>query len=141
MTRCIVVRLYDRAYDGHPLLQNGGMIQKLTKREATLSDIDEAPVAKVRRRGTRQAAATATERDAYNERVMPLTRLLDGKEICVINGADETNDDLTKERIERTLRQHSAKIVQNPMSSTFCVIVGNDKTVETTDLIVAREIF
>jgi len=53
----------------------------------------------------------------------------------VINGADEAtndDDDLTKERIERTLRQHSAKIVQNPMNSTFCVIVGNDRTVKDT---------
>jgi len=60
----------------------------------------------------------------------------------VINGADEgTNDDLTKERIERTLRQHSAKIVQNPMNSTFCVIVGNDRTVKDTSPSVLAFVF
>lgn len=114
------------------MLQDGGVIEKLTKREATLSDIDEAPISKSQRKTATRGRAL--ERDAYNERVIPLTRLLDGKEICVINGADETSDDLTKERIERTLRQHSAKIVQNPMNNTFCVIVGNDKTVGINDL-------
>lgn len=62
---------------------------------------------------------------AFNERVIILTRILDEKEICVINGTDE----LAKEEIEEILLQHSAKIVQNPMNTTFCVIVGNNRTV------------
>lgn len=67
----------------------------------------------------------SSEHNAYNTRIVPITRLLDGKEICVINGTDV----LTKEQIENTLLQHSATVVQNPMNTTFCVIVGNSETV------------
>lgn len=98
------------------------MIQKLTKREATLSDIDQVSPSKLQRT-TNQGKSI--EREVYQKRVEPLTRLLDKKEICVINGTDK----LPKKEIEEMLRQHSAKIVQNPMNTTFCVIVGNDKTV------------
>lgn len=98
------------------------MIQKLTKREATLSDIDQVPVSKLQKTANQ---SRSVEHEAYRKRVVPLTRLLDGKEICVING----NDKLPKEEIEKILQQHSAKIVQNPMNTTFCVIVGNNKTV------------
>jgi len=97
------------------------MIQKLTKREATLYDIDQVPVSKLQKT-TNQSKSIE---HMYNKRVVPLTRLLHGKEICVINGADE----LPKEQIEEILQQHSAKIVQSPMNTTFCVIVGNNKTV------------
>lgn len=100
-------------------LQDEGVIQKLTKRKITSDDIDEMPTSKLRKPVNRNATFERTKR------VTPLTRLLDGKEICVINGTDE----LTKERVEETLRQHSAKIVQNSMNTTFCVIVGNSKTV------------
>lgn len=98
------------------------MIQKLTKREATLYDADEAPVSKLQKTVNRNKLI---EHKVYHKRVVPLTRLLDGKEICVINGTDE----LAKEQIEETLQQHSARIVQNPMNTTFCVIVSNNKTV------------
>lgn len=98
------------------------MIQKLTKREATLHDIDEAPVAKLQKTISRHKPI---EYNVYNEQIVSLTRLLDGKEICVINGTDE----LAKEQIEKILQQHSARIVQNPMNTTFCVIVGNNRTV------------
>lgn len=69
-----------------------------------------------------------------DKRVVPLTRLLDGKEICVINGTDE----LSKEQIEEILQQHSAKIVQNPINTTFCVIVGNNRTVRNIFFCAAR---
>lgn len=98
------------------------MIQKLNKREVTLDDVGDAPVPKVRRTATR---SKPIESNVYNKRVEPLTRLLDGREICVVNGTDE----LEKEQIEEKLQQHSANIVQNPRNTTFCVIVGNDKTV------------
>jgi len=49
-------------------------------------------------------------------------RLL-GKEICVINGVDK----FSKEQIEEIL-QHSTNIIQNPTNTTFCVIVGNNKS-------------
>lgn len=96
------------------------MIQKLTKREATLYDID--PASKLQKTANR---SKSIECNMYNKRVVPFTRLLDGKEICVVNGVDE----LPKEQIEEMLQQHSAKIVKNPMNTTFCVIVGNNRTV------------
>lgn len=101
------------------------MIQKLTKREATLHDIGQVPVSKLQKITNRNKLI---EHGMYNKRLIPLTRLLDRKEICVINGTDE----LPKGQIEEVLQQHSAKIVQNPMNTTFCVIVGNDRTVGDT---------
>lgn len=98
------------------------MIQKLTKREASLNDVDETPVPKLQKTVSRNKLI---EHNVFPERIVLLTRLLDGKEICAINGTDE----LAKEQIEETLQQHSARIVQNPMNTTFCVIVGNDRTV------------
>ncbi|XP_071560840.1 DNA ligase 4-like isoform X2 [Temnothorax nylanderi] len=111
------------------LVKDGGMIQKLTKREATLYDIDQVPVSKLQK--TRQSRSKSIEHDMYNKRVVPITRLLDRKEICVINGTDE----LPKEQIEEILQQHSAKIVQNPMNTTFCVIVGNNRTIRGKEVI------
>ncbi|XP_036144134.1 uncharacterized protein LOC105834969 isoform X2 [Monomorium pharaonis] len=103
------------------LARDEGMIQKLTKREATLYDLDQVPVSKLQKIAGPSKSITC---NVYNEQVQ-LTRILDGKEICVING----NDELPKEQIEEILQQHSAKIVQNPKNTTFCVIVGNDKTI------------
>ncbi|KAM0731149.1 DNA ligase 4 [Formica fusca] len=110
------------------LVKNKGMIQKLTKREATLRDVDEAPVPKLQKTISRNKPI---EYNVYKERIVPLTRLLDGKEICVINGTDE----LAKEQIEEILQQHSARIVQNPMNTTFCVIVGNDRTIRGKEMV------
>ncbi|KAL6428636.1 hypothetical protein ACFW04_007920 [Cataglyphis niger] len=110
------------------LVKNKGMIQKLTKREATLHDVDEAPVPKLPKTVSRNKPI---EPNIYKERIVPLTRLLDEKEICVINGTDE----LAKEEIEKILQQHSARIVQNPMNTTFCVIVGNDKTIRGKEMV------
>ncbi|XP_071580318.1 DNA ligase 4-like [Temnothorax nylanderi] len=64
-----------------------------------------------------------------------LTRRLEGKEICVTNGTDE----LPKEQIEEILQQHSAKIVQNPMRNTFCVIVGNNRTIRALEVINSKK--
>lgn len=110
------------------LVKDKGMIQKLTKREATLDDVDETPVPKLQKTISRNKLI---ELYKYNDRIELLTRLLDGKEICVINGTDE----LTKEEIEKTLQQHRARIVQNPMNTTFCVIVGNDRTIRGKEVV------
>ncbi|EFN81039.1 DNA ligase 4 [Harpegnathos saltator] len=59
------------------------------------------------------------------------TRLLEGKEICVINGTD----DFSKEDIEKVLMQHSANIVSNPISTTYCTIVGKNNTIRALDVI------
>ncbi|XP_011688012.1 PREDICTED: DNA ligase 4 isoform X2 [Wasmannia auropunctata] len=112
------------------LAKDGKMIQKLTKREATLHDIDQVPVSKSKLQKT-TSRDKSIEHNVYSKRIVPLTRLLDGKEICVINGVDE----LPKEQIEEILQQHSAKIVQNPMNTTFCVIVGNNRTIRGKEVI------
>lgn len=102
------------------------MIQKLTKREAVLlRDVDETPVPKLSKLATRTDRPIEYNACIHNANKRIVTRLLDGKEICVINGTNE----LLKEQIEEKLLQHSAKIVQNPMNTTFCVIVGNKRTV------------
>ncbi|XP_039307186.1 DNA ligase 4 isoform X4 [Solenopsis invicta] len=110
------------------LAKDKGMIQKLTKREATLHDIDQVPASKLQKTAN---SSKLIARNIYNEQIIPLTRILDGKEICVINGTDK----LPKERIEEILQQHCAKIVQNPMNTTFCVIVGNNKTMRGQEVI------
>lgn len=109
------------------LVKDRRMIQKLTKREATLHD-DQVPVFKLQKTASR---SKSIERNMYKKRVVPLTRLLDRKEICVINGTDE----LRKEEIEEILQQHNAKIVQNPMNTTFCVIVGNNRTIRGKEVV------
>ncbi|XP_011067143.1 PREDICTED: DNA ligase 4 isoform X4 [Acromyrmex echinatior] len=110
------------------LTKDEGMIQKLTKREATLHDIDRVPVSKLQKVASR---SKSIEHNVYDKRVVPLTRLLDGKEICVINGTDE----LSKEQIEEILQQHSARVVQNPINTTFCVIVGNNRTIRGKEVV------
>ncbi|XP_018312220.1 DNA ligase 4 [Mycetomoellerius zeteki] len=110
------------------LAKDGGIIQKLTKQEATLHDIDQVPVSKLQKIASR---SKSIEHNMCDKRVVPLTRLLDGKEICVINGTDE----LSKEQIEEILQQHSAKIVQNPINTTFCVIVGNNRTIRGKEVV------
>ena len=59
------------------------------------------------------------------------TRLLHGKEFCVLNGEENLSkeDGLTKANIETLLYTHSATVVQNPGPKTFAVIVGNADTV------------
>ncbi|XP_012061870.1 PREDICTED: DNA ligase 4 [Atta cephalotes] len=110
------------------LTKDEGMIQKLTKREATLHDLDRVPVSKLQKIASRRKSI---EHNVYNKHIVPLTRLLDGKEICVINGTDE----LSKEQIEEILQQHSARIVQNPINTTFCVIVGNNRTIRGKEVV------
>lgn len=48
--------------------------------------------------------------------------ILIGKEICVVNSAK----DLSKEEIEKIIRQNGGSVVQYPKSSTFCVLYGNE---------------
>lgn len=110
------------------IIQDTRPIQKLTKREVDHDDdMKDVPETKVRR--TVKQRSTKLEENSgantFNDPPIYLTRLFDGKEICVINGDDE----LPKKRIEEILLQHRAKIVQNPLKGTYCIIVGNVKTV------------
>lgn len=91
-------------------------------------DIKEAPESKVRRtakHGSKKIAERPTRSNAFNNPLIYLTRLLDNKEICVINGDDE----FSKKQIEEILLQHKAKVVQTPLKDNYCIIVGNTKTV------------
>lgn len=58
------------------------------------------------------------------------SRLLEDKEICVINGTE----DYPKENIQEILESHCAIIVEYPTSTTYCTIVGNTTTVRITSL-------
>lgn len=91
-------------------------------------DIGEASETKVRKTTNRRSPRSEEKlpkANIFDNPPLPLTRLFNDKEICVING----NDDLPKERIEKILLQHRAKVVQNPLKENYCIIVGNVKTV------------
>ncbi|XP_054011340.1 DNA ligase 4 isoform X2 [Hylaeus anthracinus] len=120
------------------LVKDSRPIQKLTKREVDRNDIGEAPEIKVRK--TKQTLTKCEEKSPRsnimdNKPLVHLTRLFDGKEICVINGDDE----LSKEHIEEILLQHSAKVVQNPLKENYCIIVGNVKTVKAKSIIESKK--
>lgn len=99
----------------------------MTKRKVTDNDIDgddeQAP--KIRKIGPRSTPVYHAFLTVQNEEVVRLSRLFGDKEFCIING----NDELDKNAITRILKEHMAKIVQNPARDTFCVLVGNPQTV------------
>lgn len=123
------------------LVKDTGKIHKLTKRLATYSDISPAksnPV--VKRPRISKSTLSKFEEGSYktselNKELVPITRLLDGKEICVING----NNELSKEKIEDILLLHRAKVVQNPSTKTYCVIVGNVNKAKAENIIQSRK--
>ena len=119
------------------LIKDTRPIQKLTKREVDYDDMEEASETKVRRT-TKQRSPRSEEKlpkaNIFDNPPLPLTRLFNGKEICVING----NDDLPKERIERILLQHRAKVVQSPLKENYCIIVGNVKTARASNIIQSK---
>lgn len=93
-----------------------------------MSDL-ETPLIKMNKK-MRKSISSKFEEKFYNvvylnRNIVPITRLLYGKEICVING----NDKISKENIEDELLLHNAKIVQNQNENTYCVIVGNPEKV------------
>lgn len=125
------------------LIKDDGFVQKLTRREATEYDVSEVPLAPMEaaaRRaplGKRRAAGVPPGKSIGKRLLEPdrplsrLTRLLDDKEICVINGDEE----LSKESIEEILARHGARIVQNPRKETFCVIVGNVRSMKAQNVV------
>ncbi|XP_043485981.1 DNA ligase 4-like isoform X2 [Polistes fuscatus] len=118
------------------LVKNAGVIHKLTKRQATMNDIEATTEPVIKPRKMPKTNLSLFEEDLYqdkqlNRNVVPITRLLDGKEICVING----NDEISKEEIKEQLLLHMAEIVENPREETYCVIVGNDKKAKANNII------
>ncbi|XP_035724247.1 DNA ligase 4-like [Vespa mandarinia] len=116
------------------LIKTEGTIHKLTKRKATLNDIETSVVEKKKK--ITKSSSSKFEEVFYNniqsnKNLVPITRLLYGKEICVING----NNEISKENIENKLLLHNAKIVQNPSEDNYCVIVGNVKKAKASNII------
>lgn len=109
-------------------MQDSRPIQKLIKPDVDFNDIEEVPEIKVRRikQCSTKFEEKLTKSNIFDNSLVYLTRLFDGKEICVINGDDE----LPKEHIENILSQHRAKVVQTPLKENYCIIVGNVKTVK-----------
>ncbi|XP_043255246.1 DNA ligase 4 isoform X1 [Colletes gigas] len=118
------------------LIKDSRPIQKLTKRDVDCNDT-EAPKSKVRR--TKQCSSLFEEKSSksniLNDSPIYLTRLFDGKEICVINGDNE----LSKTDIEEILLQHRAKVVKNPLKENYCVIVGNVKPARAKNIVESKE--
>ncbi|XP_078034928.1 DNA ligase 4 isoform X2 [Augochlora pura] len=124
---CTTVELLSLVKDSRP-------VQKLTKRDADHDDIEDTSEAKVRKTIKSRSLKCDNKplrRSIYENPPAYLTRLLDGKEICVING----NVEFPKERIEEILWQHRAKVVQNPLNETYCIIVGKVKTARANNII------
>ncbi|XP_076233598.1 DNA ligase 4 isoform X2 [Calliopsis andreniformis] len=117
------------------LIKDTRPIQKLTKREVDYDDIEDAPEPKVSR--TKRRSINSTENvtsSIYDNPPIYISRLLYGKEICVING----NDELPKEQIEQTLLQHRARVVQNPLKDNYCIILGNIRTARANNIIQSK---
>ncbi|XP_034933683.1 DNA ligase 4-like isoform X1 [Chelonus insularis] len=128
-------------------IKSDGVVQKLTKRHATMSDVQTdlsllgSPSKRLREIKEEMFLKPLKIDSRYfgvnAATVERKTRLFEAKEICVINGEEKLqkpgfNDEekWTKSDIERILISHSAKIVQNPGKNTFCLIVGNPNSVK-----------
>lgn len=117
-------------------------MQKLTKRKAAASDInkvdaededeEELEAPKIRRTKS-NTVITKVSTLVYGsfvkhndtDEVQRVSRLFEGKELCVINGDSE----MDREVVVKLLHQHSAKVVQNASKETFCLLVGDPETV------------
>ncbi|XP_003701870.1 DNA ligase 4 isoform X1 [Megachile rotundata] len=121
------------------LIKDTRPIQKLTKREVDHEDTEESPKVKVRKSTQylpQKLEAKFTKMETCEDTSTAcLTRLFDDREICVING----NDELPKERIEKILSQHKAKVVQSPSKNNYCIIVGNAKTARAANIIESKK--
>lgn len=118
-------------------LKDTGMIQKLTKRHATSSDVNDATISKSTKKIKSSPSISVGETfvGVKSSEIVRLSRLLEGKEFCVING----NEEFSKADIEKILLEHGAKIVQNPRDETFCVIIENPKTIKAKNVIHSRK--
>ncbi|XP_076165211.1 DNA ligase 4 isoform X3 [Ptiloglossa arizonensis] len=119
------------------LVKDSRPIQKLIKPDVDFNDIEEVPEIKVRRikQCSTKFEEKLTKSNIFDNSLVYLTRLFDGKEICVINGDDE----LPKEHIENILSQHRAKVVQTPLKENYCIIVGNVKTARAKNIIQCKK--
>ncbi|XP_026675159.1 DNA ligase 4 isoform X3 [Ceratina calcarata] len=120
------------------LIKDARPIQKLTKREANCEDIEEPSEVK-RPKAAKRRPIKVEEKMSnftiYDNPPTYITRLLENKEICVVNGDDE----FSKEQIEIILSQHKAKVVQSPLKETYCIIVGDVRKPRANHFIRSKE--
>ncbi|XP_015178067.1 PREDICTED: DNA ligase 4-like [Polistes dominula] len=101
-----------------------------------MADIETATESVIKPKKMSKSSLSIFDETLYKDKqlkknIVPITRLLDGKEICVINGNDEISD----EEIIEQLLLHRAKVVRNPRKETYCIIVGNDKKAKAHNII------
>ncbi|XP_031843344.1 DNA ligase 4 isoform X2 [Nomia melanderi] len=128
---CTTTELLSFVKDSRP-------IHKLTKRNVDHDDIEEVPEVKMHRPAKPRFPVLdnkPSRLNIYENHPVYLTRLLDGRKICVINGDNE----LPKEHIEKVLMQHRATLVKNPLNDNYCIIVGNVKTARAQSIIQREE--
>eukprot|EP00731_Ephydatia_muelleri_P033439 Em0029g45a len=87
---------------------DGSEDQPATKRRKTTSSRIEKP---------RGVASQFKQTDVSD--VEKVSKMFEGKELCVINGPPGTS----KEDLERKIAEHGGTFVQNPGPKTFCVVV------------------
>lgn len=116
------------------LVKDPGVIQKLTKRHVTADDVADGPPTKSPRKAKGAEIKVANYSPGEKTDIVRVSRLLDGKEICVVNG----NDDISKQEVEKIVQEHGGTIVQNPGRKTFCAIVGNANKLKAKNLILSR---
>ncbi|XP_046628908.1 DNA ligase 4-like isoform X1 [Neodiprion virginianus] len=115
----------------HSLVKGPGVIQKLTKRHVTEHDVMEHLPAISPRKTKNKTITVLNYNPCPTTAVSRISRLLDDKEICVVNG----NDEISKEDVEKIVREHGGSIVQNPGGKTFCAIVGNANKLKVKNMI------
>ncbi|XP_048509879.1 DNA ligase 4 isoform X2 [Athalia rosae] len=113
------------------LIKGAGVIQKLTKRHVKAEEVATGPPTKSPRKEKGSSITVLNYSLCDSSDVLRKSRLLEGKDICVVNG----NDDYTKRDVERIVLEHSGSVVQNPGCKTFCAIVGNVKKLKAKNMI------
>ncbi|XP_046751398.1 DNA ligase 4-like [Diprion similis] len=115
----------------HSLVKDRGVIQKLTKRHATEHDVLEDLPEKSPRKTKDRTIKVLNYTPCAKTDVARISRLLDDKEICVVNG----NNDISKESVEKIVREHGGSVVEHPGRKTFCAIVGTANKLRVKNMI------
>ncbi|GLG98951.1 DNA ligase 4 [Gryllus bimaculatus] len=102
---------------------------KLYSRHVTVDGLEESSPKKKRRISpTLQVAQQFTAADLTE--VTKKSELFNNKEFCVISGTE----DLTKQEIEKQIHSCGGNLVQNPGSSTFCVL-ANELNIRVSNIV------
>ncbi|XP_071117642.1 DNA ligase 4-like [Haliotis cracherodii] len=100
-------------------------------------ELGEGPVKKKRKVVTRyeKPKLAAQFRGVDVSAITQVSHLLEGKEFCVINGPS----DFTKHDMEKKVVEFGGTIVQNPGSSTFCVLAY--KVIVRVNNLIKRDVY